>query len=336
MRNYKNISVSWFKNCKTKTSYKTINIWLWLLKKPDCIQIINQIRSSTDKEIIRQLKEKLPVVTISGIFSEKRTSDTLQKHSGLICIDIDGKDNSDITDMEELKQNLLELPYVLYCGLSASGKGVFCIIPITDPDKHTQHFFSLEKDFQEMGITVDTSCKDVTRLRMCSYDPNPVINLQAAVYEQYIEASCNARTPRKTQKKFTAHDAPNVASIQHKEEKVLSMEDYFLQPMVDVNSNRPIQVVTKNAKQKTQDFVAYIVGEGIDITAFRDDWIDICIVITSNFGEEGRQLFQAISQFYTYKPYSKEVCDEKYDEILSCGYRKPVSRLYEIAAKYGL
>lgn len=332
MKEYKKISVSLFSSHSANKPCGSINIWGWLLKESDCLQVINQIRSITDKETIRQLKGELPCVTMSGTFSE-RNSGKLIEHSGLICIDIDGKDNPHITDMEDLKRTLSELPYVLYCGLSVSGRGVFCLISIADPNKHRQHFYSLEKDFQEMDITIDSSCKDITRLRYRSYDPKPVININAAVYDKHIESSSVTRMPRKAQNK-TATRVSNVTDIQHEEESTMSIEDYFLKPMVDVNSNKPIQVMAKSAKEKIIEFVNYIVEEKADITAFRDDWFEICTVIALNFGESGKRLFRAISQFNS--TYTREDCDSKYDEAIFYGYTKKVDRLYEIAAKYGL
>lgn len=335
MKEYKKISVSLFSSHSANKPCGSINIWGWLLIEPDCLQVINQIRSITDKETIRQLKSKLPCVTMSGTFSE-RNSGKLIEHSRLICIDIDGKDNPHITDMEDLKRTLSELPYVLYCGLSVSGRGVFCLIPIADPNKHRQHFYSLEKDFQEMDITIDSSCKDITRLRYRSYDPKPVININAAVYDKYIESSNVTRMPRKAQNK-TATRVSNVTDIQHEEESTMSIEDYFLKPMVDVNSNKPIKVMAKSAKDKIFEFVDYIDGENVDITEICDDWIAICIIMAKILGEDGRTLFQKISRFFD--KYTSEECDDTYTSILlrQDTYKmKPVDYLYEIAAKYGL
>ncbi|MBW9279506.1 BT4734/BF3469 family protein [Bacteroides fragilis] len=332
MKEYKKISVSLFRKHDENKPCGSINILVWLLQEPDCLQVINQIRSTTDKETIRQLKSKLPCITMSGTFSE-RNSGNLVQHSGLICIDIDGKDNLHITDMEDLKRTLSELPHVLYCGLSVGGRGVFCLIPIADPNKHREHFYSLEKDFQEMGIKVDSACKDVTRLRYRSYDPKPVININATVYEKLADTSSVTRMPRKVQNRTTTR-VPNNADIQHVEESIMSIEDYFLKPMVDVNSNKPIQVMAKNAAQKVKEFVAYIVGHKVDITDLYDDWLDICIIITQTFREDGRELFHSISKFYP--NYTPEECDRKYDDILTHQYKRKVDRLYEIAAKYGL
>lgn len=332
MKEYKKISVSLFRKHGENRPCGSVNILAWLLKEPDCLQVINQIRSAKDISTIRQLKGKLPCATMSGTFLE-RNSSKLIEHSGLICIDIDGKDNPDIADMEDLKCKLSKLPYVLYCGLSVSGRGVFCLIPIADPNMHRQHFYSIEKDFQEMGITIDSACKDITRLRYCSYDSKPVININADVYDKHIESSSVTRMPRKAQNRTTTR-VPNNADNQHVEESKMSIEDCFLKPMVDVNSNKPIQVMAKNAAQKVKEFVAYIVGEKVDITDSYSDWLNICIIIAQTFSEDGRELFHSISKFYP--NYTIEECDTKYDDILVRQYKRKVDLLYEIAEKYGL
>ena len=53
---------------------------------------ILRIRSIGDEKERKAIKKRLPQAAISGIFS-KRNKEGLIQHSGLICIDIDGKDN---------------------------------------------------------------------------------------------------------------------------------------------------------------------------------------------------------------------------------------------------
>jgi len=330
MRNYKKISVSYFKDCKSTVPSGKINIWHWLLEEPGCIEIIKEIRDAFDKEVVGMSKKELPCVTFSGIFS-KRNTKSLLEHSGLICIDIDGKDNPDISNINHLKKQLAKLPYVLYVGLSVSGNGVFCLIPIAYSDKHLGHFIAIEEEFKAMRINIDPSCKDITRLRFRSYDPLPVINLNAIVYDKYMEGQIIIQTPQKTQKKKGV-DTPKATFIQV-QEKILSLEEQFLQSMVD-NSNRPIQVFHKSVKQKVQEFLKYVIDKQTDITDVYDDWISICIIISQNFGEDGRELFHAISQFH-YK-YTPEECNTVYDDILNRPYKKSIERLYEIAKKHGL
>lgn len=181
----KQISVSKFDSVKSNKSYLTVNIFDWLLDGR-YRDVVNQIRNSTEASMQKVLKGMLPAITPSGIF-HKRNANSLTEPSNLICIDIDGKDNLSISDMESLKKRLGELPYVMYCGLSASGKGVSCIIPYEDYTKHKLYFNALEQEFKDMGIVVDSSCSDICRLRFYSYDEHPYVNPDAEIYTRTLE-----------------------------------------------------------------------------------------------------------------------------------------------------
>ena len=146
---------------------------------------IERLRSIEDEGESKRLKLKLPVATISGLFSY-RDGKHLIKHSGLICIDIDAKDNPSM-NVEQTKRLLAELDEIAYVGLSVRGKGLFCIIPIAYPEKHEEHFLSLQADFKEMGIVIDELCKDITRARVVSFDPNPYVNERAVTYKATMQ-----------------------------------------------------------------------------------------------------------------------------------------------------
>lgn len=149
---------------------------------------ILRLRTVFDKEKRNALKRSLPQATISGVFSPTRAKNNLSQHSGLICVDIDAKDNPDILDWETLKQDLSVLPQIAYCALSVSGKGLFLVIPLRYPEKHLQQFRQLQIDFRKMGIMIDLACSDITRLRCLSYDEHPIINENATLYEGvYVE-----------------------------------------------------------------------------------------------------------------------------------------------------
>lgn len=147
---------------------------------------IEHLRTIEDKQLRNELKKQLPAVTISGIFEPTRTADNLIEHSGLICIDIDGQDNRHIQNFANLKAQIAKFDEVLYCGLSASGNGFFVIIPIQNPKRHKEHFKAIQEDFNKWGIVIDGNCKDVTRLRGYSYDPEPYINENAKVYSRVV------------------------------------------------------------------------------------------------------------------------------------------------------
>lgn len=149
---------------------------------------ILKLRAIANKDERNVIKRTLPQATISGVFSPTRAKNNLSQHSGLICVDIDAKDNPEIKDWERLKQDLSMLPQIAYCALSVSGKGLFVIIPLRYPQKHLLQFRQLQMDFSKMGIVIDQACSDITRLRCLSYDEHPIINEDATLYEGvYVE-----------------------------------------------------------------------------------------------------------------------------------------------------
>ena len=100
------------------------------------------IRKERNPERQKAMKNKLPLFTPSGIFLRSDAKSLLQP-TGLICIDIDGKDNAGANNFDRFKDLIAAVPYVVYCGLSVRGNGYFCIIPIASPDKFKQHFRAL-------------------------------------------------------------------------------------------------------------------------------------------------------------------------------------------------
>ena len=146
---------------------------------------IEHLRTLQTKEERNAIKRRLPQACISGIFQPTRKADNLVKHSGLICLDVDRKDNQDIDNWDEMKQELSKLPQIAYISLSVSSNGYFVIIPLRYPDYHKGQFEQLKRDFAKMGITIDPACGDVTRMRCLSYDPHPYINPDAVPYEGY-------------------------------------------------------------------------------------------------------------------------------------------------------
>ena len=144
---------------------------------------IKTIRNITNKEERNKYKKRLPQATISGIFYPTRAKINLKRHSGLICIDIDSKENPEIEDWQKLKNDMSVLPQIAYAALSVSGKGLFAIIPLRYPEQHLQQFRQLQYDFKRMGIVIDSSCSDITRLRCMTFDETPVINNNAKPYE---------------------------------------------------------------------------------------------------------------------------------------------------------
>lgn len=314
-----------FSHRLSTTPIKTINLWEWLLLENKYTPYINDIRASSNEEERKFLKSKLPAITPSGVFS-KRKADCLVEPTNLICIDIDGKDNPSISDMEELKKKLSKLSYIMYCGLSASGKGLFCIIPYKDYRNHKLHFNALEQEFKDMGIVVDSSCSDIGRLRFYSYDEYPYANPDAEIYTRTLEKVPEIRQSRFHQKTDIVHNSNQ--THQNIDKNTMSLEEFFLSPTnMDYASATPL-----SKTQKVERLLKRVIEEKKDITLIQKDWIAVCCIIKNLFGDEGRELFHQVSSFYP--KYDYDEADDEYSKDRS-KYLYNTDRLFEIAAKYG-
>ena len=176
------VEVSCFDNIKATTP-KRVNLLEWITTSK-FLKEIEVIRNTTDEDLIRNIKSTLEAITPSAVL-EYRRMDGLLRHTGLIQLDVDFKDNIHIENYTSIKSELAKMENVAYCGLSVSGRGYWVIIPICYPYKHTQYFDFLEKKFKEFGINIDSSGKDITRLRIFSIDPDAYFNNQAIPLVNY-------------------------------------------------------------------------------------------------------------------------------------------------------
>jgi len=176
MKSILDIEISCFANYSTPSDPKTVNLLAWLnsTKYKDKVDLI---RSLDDKKKRDAIKSTLPCITPSAILKNRITGiplkEKLVKHTGFIQIDIDRtKSNLDISNWNELKNEISKLPQIAYFGLSASGRGYWGLIPIPpDPDNHKGYFESLEDIFlNKWGIELDDKPKNVVSLRGYSYD----------------------------------------------------------------------------------------------------------------------------------------------------------------------
>lgn len=142
---------------------------------------IDRLRETEDKNVRDSMKKQLSCATISGTFS-KRNGGELIRHSGYIALDID-----DVADCSELIAQIADMDIVAYVGRSVGGRGIYAIVSIAYPHKHRQQWEALSRYFDALGITVDPATKDVTRLRICSYDNEARLRNNAVPYTGVYE-----------------------------------------------------------------------------------------------------------------------------------------------------
>jgi hypothetical protein len=329
--------VSLFLSLSESTPIQTINLWDWLSKKSIYMDIVNEIRSTNNSEKIKSLKAELPAITPSGVFSIRKLEfDNLIKPTNLVCIDIDWKDNLDV-DIDVLKIELSKNPYIMYCGLSASGRGLFCLIKIDDYKQHKRLYGMLQSEFEKMNVIIDSSCSNFGRLRFYSYDSQPVINPDSMVYssetECFVEYCPESLSHIQLKKEFDALEIAwrelSSTDVHTSNDVNIPLEEAFLRPTIAEYSPR-----MQSKIQMTEKLIYKVISSKIDITKNHKDWTDICGIIAVYFKERGRSLFHGISSFYP--SYTLEECNHLYDSYLSKNYHPSTEKLFFIAQKYGI
>ena len=182
--------------------------------------------SDTKKEYNKIKRSKLPLVTLSGIFTE-RNNKGLQDHSGLIQIDIDHVENYDDT----FKNLILdEFTYVAF--KSPGGKGIKVIVKINpDVSTHLEQFYALEEYYKkEFNVAIDPSCKDVARCLLLSYDPNIFCNPFSDVFKE-----CFISEPKEV--KYTTNDLPKTnVYLSNKENPLKKLIEAIEKERIDITN----------------------------------------------------------------------------------------------------
>jgi hypothetical protein len=292
-----NIYVSQFKNYKSTNPIET-SLLNWF-KDGTFSKEVEKIRNLSDKSERDILKSNLPCITPSGTFTERKASGLI-KHSGYICIDIDEKDNPEIIDFRLLRNELRNITNVAYSSLSVSGKGVFCLIPIKFCDKHKEHFESLKICFEKLGIIIDKSCGDVSRLRGYSYDPDAYFNEDAVLFEQIYDY-----------RKIVEQSLTITPHINH--------------------NKKSFENITKKRVLK---IISEINISSIDITENYEQWFQIGCSLANEFGEDGRDMFHLISK--NHPKYHFDSCDRHFNTCLNSNYSYTIGTFFHYAEQYGL
>ena len=186
------MNVSIYKHFRDSASTDQVDLEIFLdnIKTGYWQDQIIKVRAAKTKEEKAKYKSTLPSITTSGTFSYRK-ADNLIDHSGLLCIDIDDCDANEI-------KSLICADEYLYCAFtSAGGKGVAAIYKI-NPQRHIDAFFGLSRYLlKKYGIVIDQSCKDVSRLRAASWDPDIYINDRSRKFTDYIKTAQKTKIPKR-------------------------------------------------------------------------------------------------------------------------------------------
>lgn len=164
----------------------TLDELLMLVTEGESKAEVAKIRGEPDKRRRAELKRRLPCVAVSGEFEGGHGAEHLVRHSGLICLDLDAEHNPCMDGCAaEWRDKLAQDEFVRAAFVSASGNGVAVVCRI-EAERHAEAFDALQAHFKgRHGLAVDPSCRDVTRLRFLSWDPDAAVNPHARTFRRY-------------------------------------------------------------------------------------------------------------------------------------------------------
>ena len=172
--------VSLYENFQYKNDISLNDALLLGISCKKQIDICRLLKSQGKENEYREEKKKLPSYTATATYKGERKEVNMTNYNALCVVDLDH-----LQDVEKAKEDIKKLPFVLYCAKSVGGKGLFCLIRVNgSKDEYLKHWYALKDDFEGIGLQIDESCKDLSRLRFVSYDTEPYINYQATIYNK--------------------------------------------------------------------------------------------------------------------------------------------------------
>lgn len=291
--------ISYYQNARDSKSTHKIEIEHLInqIKTGKWKKEIEAVRNETDKKKRTALKTHLPAVTWSGEF-EPRLITGLNRHSGLICIDID-----DIVNQPQIEL-LRKEPYLFAQFISPSGNGIKLIFKIdlyletinevskvadqkSIIDAHGVFFRGIADMLQEhYNLTADESGKDVVRLCFVSHDENAYYN-PGALHIPYSLAKAwfKETKPAAAAKKPKSHPEPDQPTISNTEafEKLRAFTDKK-ETYAPGQRNRYINTFLFNCKT-----------HGIDTPAV----ISYCYFAFSDYEDGEKALLKMIKSVYS-------------------------------------
>ena len=179
------MKITIFKDIKSTSQpfYVDVSIILTRIQEGKSKDLVKKIRLEKDKSKRNLIKQSLPAICFSGEFT-KRNDNSLNQHSGLICLDFDGYSSN--KELLQEKERLCKSKYAYSVFVSPSGEGLKALVKIPkDIANHKGYFLALQKHYDSPNF--DKTSKNVSRVCYESYDPLIHINELSSVWEEVEE-----------------------------------------------------------------------------------------------------------------------------------------------------
>ena len=144
------------------------------------MELVKKVREATDKESLKEAKNRLPCIVFAGVIpTGKRTDASINQFSNLAILDYDKLSPTEFADK---KRYFVSQSYTVAAFLSPSGTGLKVVIRIKDGSKHRDYYKAILHEFEGLDPT------NINPSRVCfeSYDPDIYINYQADSYNKML------------------------------------------------------------------------------------------------------------------------------------------------------
>ena len=265
-----NINIGFYLNAKSTKRSNIVRLIDFLLPVQNYIKdTIMKLRSITDEKQQKEYKlSHLCGVTMSALLGESRTTNNVILYNNIMCIDVDEEDNKVLFskyDIEYIKEKVFELSFVYCVCLSCRGKGFYFIVPIPDSKHIDIYYTSMYYKLKKYGINIDKHCKDVTRIRFCSYDENIL-----------IKRDCEIKV----------FDEISVEQINEKKAELINAKRRILK----------IRHHSHNEQMKyLEQTIDFLISKGFDTGEHWAEWATVGKYLKT-LGEDGRILFHRLSE----------------------------------------
>ncbi|GHU15077.1 hypothetical protein FACS1894163_00620 [Spirochaetia bacterium] len=251
---------------------KTIKIYDFLesIRSEAHNEFIKKLRkylADNDKKRYDQEKIRLPSVSFSGFFFNKRTLETISNYNGLCIIDIDHVSEE---KSQEIFNYFKSDPYVFSYWRSPSGNGIkglvkfkYLMVPETSQDyEYHKHAFSTLSAYMKnaYNIDIDKSGNDITRLCFVSSDKNIVLKKEAEEFEFNTQ--------------FIVPESP----IQRRQRNRSKSSIFILREHL-----YPIGRNKSKHREQIAKFIKYLKKKNLSITNTYEKWYRVAYAIANTF-----------------------------------------------------
>lgn len=176
-----NYKITIFKDIwdREKPIYKDVSYVFDAIRDEKMKELIQYIREEKNKKTRNRIKKKLACILFSGEFS-KRYDDSIEKHSGLICIDFDNFESEE--KMNDFKDWIKLDKYTFAVFVSPSGVGLKVIVKIPPKIEDHRNYFRGLKEYYDSEY-FDESCINESRVCYMSSDPDIYIDENSEVFK---------------------------------------------------------------------------------------------------------------------------------------------------------